>query len=165
MIEKTKIKAELREPGRKGVLNQMRKSGRVPAVLYGNQFNPVLFSVNSKEIKTVLKKEGLNTLMQLDLQGTKEKEPLVVMVKDLQTDVVSHDIIHLDFLKLDMKEKVTISIPIRLTRKAPRLELIFKAVMAMPGWEKKRALMEAAGTPEACGELWEIGRASCRERV
>jgi uncharacterized protein len=41
-----------------------------------------------------------------------------------------------------------------VTRKQPRLELIFKAVMAMPAWEKKRALMEAAGLPEACGELW-----------
>ena len=41
-----------------------------------------------------------------------------------------------------------------VTRKKPRLELIFKAVMAIPDWEKKRALMEAAGAPEACGELW-----------
>lgn len=41
-----------------------------------------------------------------------------------------------------------------VTRKQPRLELIFKAVMALPEWEKKRALMEAAGVPEACGEVW-----------
>lgn len=41
-----------------------------------------------------------------------------------------------------------------VTRKRPRLELIFKAVMAMPDWEKKRGLMEAAGVPEACGDLF-----------
>ena len=41
-----------------------------------------------------------------------------------------------------------------VTRKRPRMELIFKAVMKIPDWEKKRALMEAAGAPEACGELW-----------
>lgn len=48
-----------------------------------------------------------------------------------------------------------LSMPVLVvTRKKPRLELIFKAVMAVEGWEHKRALMEAAGEPEACGDVW-----------
>jgi endonuclease V-like protein UPF0215 family len=41
-----------------------------------------------------------------------------------------------------------------VTRKKPRLELVFKAVTRIPGWEQKRALMEAAGEPEPCGDVW-----------
>lgn len=41
-----------------------------------------------------------------------------------------------------------------VTRKKPRLELVFKAVMGVPGWEEKKALMEAAGEPEACGKVF-----------
>ncbi|MDP1914684.1 MAG: DUF99 family protein [Myxococcales bacterium] len=41
-----------------------------------------------------------------------------------------------------------------VTRRKPRLELVFKAVMAVPDWQAKRALMEAAGEPEACGDVY-----------
>ena len=41
-----------------------------------------------------------------------------------------------------------------VTRRKPRLELVFKAVMAVPDWQAKRALMEAAGEPEACGGVY-----------
>jgi endonuclease V-like protein UPF0215 family len=41
-----------------------------------------------------------------------------------------------------------------VARKRPRLELVFKALEAIDGAAAKRALMEAAGLPEACGEVW-----------
>jgi endonuclease V-like protein UPF0215 family len=48
-----------------------------------------------------------------------------------------------------------LSMPVLVvTRKQPRLELIFKALAAMPDPEPKRALMLAAGAPEPCGEVW-----------
>jgi endonuclease V-like protein UPF0215 family len=48
-----------------------------------------------------------------------------------------------------------LSMPVLVVaRKQPRLELIFKAVLAVPGAAQKRALMEAAGPPESCGQVW-----------
>lgn len=41
-----------------------------------------------------------------------------------------------------------------VTRKKPRLELVFKAATAVPGWEAKVELMKAAGEPEACGSVY-----------
>lgn len=41
-----------------------------------------------------------------------------------------------------------------VARRRPRLELVFQALEGLPGWEGKRALMEAAGAPEACGGVW-----------
>jgi endonuclease V-like protein UPF0215 family len=41
-----------------------------------------------------------------------------------------------------------------VARRKPRLELIFKALMAVDGWQARRALMEAAGEPEPCGAVW-----------
>jgi uncharacterized protein len=49
----------------------------------------------------------------------------------------------------------TLEMPVLVvTRKKPRLELVFKAVTGIPGWQQKRALMEAAGEPEPCGTVW-----------
>ena len=41
-----------------------------------------------------------------------------------------------------------------VARKNPRLHLIFEAVKRLDGWEAKRALMEAAGPPEKCRDVW-----------
>jgi endonuclease V-like protein UPF0215 family len=41
-----------------------------------------------------------------------------------------------------------------VTRKKPKLEGVFRAVKALDGWERKQALMEAAGEPEACGPVY-----------
>lgn len=41
-----------------------------------------------------------------------------------------------------------------VARKNPRLHLIFEAVKAVDGWQAKRELMEAAGTPEKCRDVW-----------
>ncbi|MBM4783940.1 MAG: DUF99 family protein [Archangiaceae bacterium] len=49
----------------------------------------------------------------------------------------------------------TLDLPVLVvTRKKPRLELVFKAVKAVEGWQEKQALMEAAGEPEACGPVF-----------
>jgi large subunit ribosomal protein L25 len=117
-MERQTVKAEVRETGKKGILSQLRTKGRVPAVLYGHDFKPLSVSVDTKELGHAIRTAGLNSLLNLDGVAGQGKKPLVVMIKDLQTDAISRRIIHLDFMKVDMKEKLTVSIPIHLTGKA-----------------------------------------------
>mgnify|MGYP001586310001 CR=1 FL=1 len=114
---RTTLKAESRETGKKGILSQLRNQGRIPAVLYGRGAAPVSLSINYREFSHAVKQGGLNALMELDLAGRQESSPLVVMVKDLQTDVISHQVIHMDLLAIDMQEKVTVTVAVRLIGK------------------------------------------------
>lgn len=117
-MERTKLAAETREIGKRAVLQQLRKVGRIPAILYGRGFDPLALSVNAKELTQVVRAGGINALIDLNLANDKKQEPLVVLIKEMQTEVVTHQILHLDLLKVDMKEKVTVTVPVRLIGKA-----------------------------------------------
>ncbi len=121
-MERQSIKADSREAFSKGGLHSLRLQGKIPAILYGQNLKPVPLSVDSKGLIEVVRKGGMNALIDLQLEGNKEKSPLVVMIKEMQTDVLSRRILHLDLLKVDMKEKVTVQVPIRLTGKPVGVE-------------------------------------------
>lgn len=116
-MEKLKIKAETREVGKKGLNRRLRKDGFIPAVLYGHGDDPMALSVNSKEFTTKIKALGLNVLIELDVPGGSQN-PHVVMLKDYQTDSLKRKITHIDLLKINLKEKVTVKIPLKLVGKA-----------------------------------------------
>ncbi len=116
-MEKLKIKADAREVGKKGVNRRLRKDGFIPAVLYGHGENPLALSVNSKEFTTKIKALGLNVLIELDVPGGSQN-PHVVMLKDYQTDSLKRKITHIDLLKINLKEKVTVKIPLKIVGKA-----------------------------------------------
>jgi large subunit ribosomal protein L25 len=118
-MERVTIKAEARDVGKKGVNRRLRDAGLIPAVLYGKGEQPRGLAVNAKEFTHLMKgSAGTNALIHLTLAGRSEKEPLVVMLKDYQVDSISRRITHIDLLKIDLKEKVTVKIPIHLTGKS-----------------------------------------------
>lgn len=118
-MEKVKIKADVREIGKKGVNRRLRKSGAIPAILYGKGEKPQALSVNAKEFTSLMKgASGHNALVSLDLGGKTSGEEVVVMLKDYQLDVIRHVITHVDLLKINMKEKVTVKVPVHVSGKA-----------------------------------------------
>lgn len=104
--------------GRKSLLTELRRGGRIPSVLYGHRLKSVPISVDYRELTRIIRQTGLNALLEMEISGTSDKKPMVVMVKEMQTDVIHHEIIHLDFIKVEMLEKITVSIPVRLQGKS-----------------------------------------------
>lgn len=118
-MERLKLSADLRETGKKGVNRRLRKQGAIPAILYGRGEKPVPLAVNLKDFTTKMKgTAGTNVLIDLDFKGRDAKEPLVVMLKDYQTDVIRHVITHIDLMKIDLKEKVLVKIPLHVVGKS-----------------------------------------------
>lgn len=118
-MERVTIKAEVREVGRKGINNRLRQGGLIPAVLYGKGEKAVGLVVNAKEFTSLMKgTAGTNALIHLEMAEGAKKEPVVVMLKDFQTDTITRKITHIDLLKINMKEKVTVKIPVHLTGKS-----------------------------------------------
>tara|TARA_R110000744_G_scaffold71294_1_gene143541 strand:+ start:187 stop:834 length:648 start_codon:yes stop_codon:yes gene_type:complete len=79
---------------------RLRESGSLPAIVYGHKEEPVSISVNMHETMLHLKKG--EKLFELDLDGAKQH----VLLKDLGYDYLGTNIIHADFARVDLNERV-----------------------------------------------------------
>lgn len=107
-MEKIKLAAQVREKTGKGVARKLRQSGLVPAVLYGKDKDPQTLIVDPQEVRAYL---AGNVIFDLEIEGLGKE---TAMIKEVQRDVISGDIKHIDFLHISMDEKVTVTVPIAL---------------------------------------------------
>tara|TARA_B100000959_G_scaffold280161_1_gene341516 strand:+ start:690 stop:1358 length:669 start_codon:yes stop_codon:yes gene_type:complete len=102
--ETPQIKIELREKLGTRYAQRLRKSGRLPASIYGSGSDPVSVSVDEKEIITHLT-HG-NHVMELD---NGDGNPATVLVKDLQFGYLGDNLIHVDFARVNLTQVVTVN--------------------------------------------------------
>lgn len=101
------IKAEPREITGKKVRG-LRKQGLIPAVLYGNKSNPLNISVEAKEFNRVFGQAGETSILNLAVG----KDNRNVLIYDVARHPLSGEVIHADFLEVNMTEKITTEIPL-----------------------------------------------------
>jgi len=105
------LSAKIRqETGRK--TDMLKDSGRIPAIVYGHKVENVLIDLDEKEFQKVLKIAGESSLVELDIEGDKEKRP--VLIHEIQKDPVSDKVIHIDFFQASLKEEVEVEVPLVL---------------------------------------------------
>lgn len=113
----------VRESSGKGVARQLRMAGKVPAVFYGTETENIRLEVGTKTLKDILNVPGgRSNFFNLTFEGGKIKNKIAV-IKELQIDPVSDQLIHADFFELSMDKKMTATVPVRLTGKAKGVEL------------------------------------------
>ena len=116
----TVIEAQARTPGGKNVNRRIRKSGRIPAVIYGPGKQPISVSVNPNEVKAILHSEsGRNTIFAISVDGASQN----AMVKDYQLDPVQGSLIHTDFLEIAMDRLLEVSVNIEIVGEAEGVKL------------------------------------------
>jgi len=101
------IKAEAREITGKKV-NSLRRSGIIPAVLYGHGKKPTNLSVEARAFLNIFKKVGETSLVDLSLDGKKRN----VLIRDLAKNPLTGEIIHIDFFEVRMDEKIKAKVPV-----------------------------------------------------
>lgn len=103
-----------REAGSKGVARRHRADGRLPAVLYGHGISePVCLSADPVQVKKGLENpKGFNALFHLNIAG---QAPVPVMVRDIQRDAISRDILHVDFVAPDLEQPIVAVVPVNVT--------------------------------------------------
>lgn len=99
------------ETGRQAA-KRLRNSGLVPGVVYGLAEEPEKLSMNSREILDMLHKYGRNVVVNLAIGS--EKGKIKSFIYDIQHDPMSGAIIHVDFKRISLKEKIHIIVPIHL---------------------------------------------------
>jgi len=122
-LEQFEINATVRKMTGNGPARVLRRDGRIPAVLYGPQTEPVLLSVNVKELELILKKSSIGSvILELVIQnGKKVTKP--AMIKEFQSHPVSGQFLHIDFYEIDMQRKINVMIPITTTGISKGVEL------------------------------------------
>jgi large subunit ribosomal protein L25 len=85
-----------------------RKSGLIPAILYGHKQESMMFLLNEKEFSTALNTEA--KMVNLKWDSSEE----IALIKDVQFDTFGRKILHVDFVRIALTEKVTTHIPVVL---------------------------------------------------
>jgi large subunit ribosomal protein L25 len=112
MSEQLTLSAETRERGGKGASRDLRRQGRVPAVVYGANEKP--FSIHLEEkvlVKALSTGHFMNSVVMIDAGGATTR----TLPKDVQFHPVTDRPLHVDFLRISEHSKVTVSVPIRFT--------------------------------------------------
>jgi large subunit ribosomal protein L25 len=113
-LEFIELKANTRAGIGKGRARSLRREGSIPAILYGPKTEPVLLSVNTREIEQVLKKGNIGqTLLNIMIQNNGETAVTrSAMLKALQRHPVSRNFLHADFYEFSMDRKLRVKIPV-----------------------------------------------------
>jgi large subunit ribosomal protein L25 len=115
------IEAKKRVPGGKNVNRRLRKSGVIPAVVYGPGIEPIPISVDPHLVQNILHSEaGRNSIFNIDVDGSSQDN---AMVKDYQLDPVLGKLIHVDFVKIAMDQKLTLTVNIEIVGDAEGVKL------------------------------------------
>jgi len=105
------INGEKRNERGKNASRRIRKTGRVPAILYGTGAAGASLTLDKKDIVKILKSEsGENTIFKITFEGGEAD----VMIKALQIDPVSDELLHADLIKIAMDKAVRVSVPLEL---------------------------------------------------
>jgi len=104
-----RIKAESRTEVGKKFAKNLRKEGKIPAVIYGENQDSIVISLLRNDVRAILKTEsGVNTILKIQKDDTE----VDAMLKEVQLDYLSDNIIHADFIRIDLNKPVIVNVPV-----------------------------------------------------
>jgi large subunit ribosomal protein L25 len=107
----TSVTAKSREAHKRSIKTALRKTGFVPAVVYGFKTESTPIAVNAKELEKTIRTEGRNAILTLDVEG----KNVNAVLKEVQKDPVKGSLIHLDFLAVSMRQELEVDVPVIVT--------------------------------------------------
>lgn len=105
---------ERREPGTKNDAGRVRRAGRVPGVVYGRKSEAIAVSMDSHELRMLLRLASRGNVM-LDLKIPGESAEVKAIFREIQTDPVKDWPIHCDFQRISLTEKIHVRVRVHAT--------------------------------------------------
>lgn len=113
-MERVKIEAILREKTGKETAKKVRFKGNVPAIIYGRGAN-VAVQVQHAGLKTLHSIHfSQSAVIEMELANAQKKENFSVLIKDVQYNPLTEAIIHIDFIRVSLEEKIKVNVPVVL---------------------------------------------------
>ena len=116
-METLEIQANARAAGGKNQARRLRRSGKIPAVLYGPKTQAVALELDKKDFSTrVALLQGSHLVrLKSSMPALAEK---VALVKEMQFHPISGDVTHADLYEVDLAAKIQVQVPLRFVGKA-----------------------------------------------
>ncbi|HET7909516.1 MAG TPA: 50S ribosomal protein L25 [Nitrospira sp.] len=109
----------VREKSGKGAARQLRRSGKVPGVLYG-QGECVLLTIEPEPLTKILKSQaGSTALITLTINGAKAKPKRTALLRDFQVDPVEGNVLHADLFEISMDKPIRVKVPVHVIGGTP----------------------------------------------
>lgn len=93
----------------------LRKQGLVPGVVYGPTDQPVSVQFPYREVEVILMRAGGTNLIDVEVGGNTYPS----LAREVQRDVVRGDILHVDFLAVDLSQKIRVDVPVIMEGRSP----------------------------------------------
>lgn len=113
-METVDLACEKREVRPKGLVNRLRREGRVPGVLYGNLSAAMPVAVAAQELNLRVSAAARQRLIRLK-SASLELDGKHVILKQVQRTPVKGDILHVDLLEVDLSKTLRVNVPLKFT--------------------------------------------------
>jgi large subunit ribosomal protein L25 len=114
------VEAKPRQSGTKNDARRVRKSGMIPAVIYGAGQKSEPIAVDPKQIRRILNSEtGHNSIFDLSFEGQSAK----VMIVDWQHEPIKGSLLHVDLKRIAMDKALRVSVPVLMKGEAPGVKV------------------------------------------
>ena len=112
MSDNLNLSATKRDRAGKGSARAARRSGLIPAVIYGGKTAPETININDNTFRKLMSQPGImSNVISLDVEGNKTN----VLPRDIQFHPVTDFPLHVDFLRITATSTVTVLIPVNFT--------------------------------------------------
>ena len=110
------LAAQSRTETGKGVARSLRRQALTPAVFYGAEIDPIALTLQAGDLEKLIHTgAGENILIDLNIEDGKSTQSHRAMIKEIQTDPVKRNILHVDLYAVSMDKKISVEVPITLT--------------------------------------------------
>jgi len=142
-MEQIELRAESRDVfGKK--TKRLRRSGLIPATLYGPRTEPVSLQVRERDLRSVLDRAGTHQLISLRIDQA--DRPRMTLAREIQRDVITHSLLHVDLYEVVMTERITAETPLTLVGEAPAVAM--KAGLLVRGLDSVQVQCLPSELPE-----------------
>jgi len=108
-MEQIILEAVPRDDRGKNAARRLRRTGKIPAVVYGGKGEPLAVEVSARQVAGILRSEsGHNTIFTVKLPGGEHQ----AMLKDWQVDPVKGALLHVDMLRIAMDVRMRVKVPV-----------------------------------------------------
>lgn len=141
------LACKIREKKTQGYLNEMIKQEWIPGIVYGQEQTPIPIFLNRRDLYKKMSSFGSRGIFTLAIEGT--NKPVMALVREVQKQALSGHIIHIDFLTINMAEKISSKVGIHIEGEE---ELIKKGYILQVGIKE----VEVSCLPKDLPEVFSV---------
>ncbi len=105
----------------------LRRSGITPAHLFGHGVEPLHLQCDAAKLQRMIAQAGTTRLIALEVEG--DRHPRNVFIREIQRDVLTGELLHVDFYQVRKRERMKADVPIVLVGEAPAMKVKGRSII------------------------------------